>query len=78
VNQSQSRARLASSILLIIVGAAVVYYVSSGFSGSADFRGGSGSIIANSLLPAFILGLIMFAFGLIELASSAGSRMSHH
>jgi hypothetical protein len=62
--------RLLLAIGLVVGGVVVTYYASSGFSGAADFRVGATSIVPTGMLPVFVVGVIMFAYGLVHLLES--------
>jgi hypothetical protein len=64
-----AKTRLPLSIGFVVCGIAIIYYASSGFSGAADFRTAT-SIIPTSMLPVFVVGVIMLALGLIQLLDS--------
>jgi hypothetical protein len=67
----KSRSSLMLAVLMVIFGIALTYYASNGFSGTASFQGGS--IVPGGLLPAFVVGLAIFAIGAIELVASVRS-----
>jgi hypothetical protein len=56
------------AVLMVTFGIALTYYTSNGFSGTASFQGGA--IVPGGFLPAFVVGLAIFALGVIELVAS--------
>jgi hypothetical protein len=65
-----SKVEFALSVGMLASGIAVLLFVSSGFSGTAEFQSDTAAIIPNGLVPGFIVGLLLLAFGAVEFFSS--------
>jgi sugar phosphate permease len=69
-NHLISRGGLAAAVGMLASGFVILYYISSGFSASAQFQSNTTAIVPNGLLPGFIIGLLLLAFGAVELFAS--------
>jgi hypothetical protein len=65
-----SRGGFAAAVGMLTSGFVLLYLISSGFSGSAEFQSNTAAIVPNALLPGFIVSLLLLAFGAVELFSS--------
>jgi hypothetical protein len=65
-----SRGGLLAALGMLTSGFVVLYFISSGFSGSTEFQSNTTAIVPNGLLPGFIIGVLLLAFGAVELFSS--------
>ncbi len=71
--QVKSKKSLLVSVVMMTLGIAVIYYSSSGFSGTADFQSGVGPIVSGNLMPFFAVGIVVFALGMVQLLGSLSS-----